>query len=132
MPTAQTTSALLGAIYSKLTGTGYAFRVYFGLAPDNAVQPFAVLNLATPSDVINVTGAGGSPAVEALEFVDIDVACYEQGGSAINALAMREACITGMLAVTGAVCLVSRQAPSPYSENGETWQQCIATVRYAH
>lgn len=130
--TKQTTSSLLGAIYSKLTGTGYSYRVYFGIAPDNAVQPFAVLNLATPSDVINVTGAGGSPAVEALEFVNIDVACYEQGETAINALAMREACITGMLAISGAVGLVSRQVPSQYSENGETWQQCIATVRFAH
>lgn len=130
--TTQTTSALLGAIYSKLTGTGYGYRVYFGVAPDNAVQPFAVLNISVPSDVVNVTGVGGSPAVEALEFVNVDIACYEQGETAINALAMREACITGMLAVSGAVGLVSRQVPSPYSENGETWQQCVATVRYAH
>lgn len=131
MPT-QTTSSLLGAIYSKLTGTGYSYRCYFGVAPDNAVQPFAVLNLATPSDVINVTGAGGSPAAEAFEFVDIDVACYEQGETAINALAMRESCITGMKTISGCVCLISRQIPTPYTENGETWQQCVATVRFAH
>ena len=131
MPT-QTTSALLGAIYSKLKGAGYGYRVYFGVAPDNAVQPFAVINISVPSDVINVTSATGSPAVEALEFVNVDIACYEQGETAINALAMRESCITGMLAVSGAVGLVSRQVPSPYSENGETWQQCVATVRYAH
>lgn len=131
MPTAQTTSALLGAIYSKLTGTGYAFRVYFGIAPDNAVQPFVVLSVGA-CETVNVTGAGGSPAVETLQFSDIDISCYEQGNSSINALAARELCITGMLAVTGAVGLVGRQPPQVDTSNGETWHQCTATVRFAH
>jgi len=131
MPT-QTTSALLGAIYSKLTGTGYSHRVYFDIAPEAAVQPFAVINMPMPSDVINVTANAGAPSAEAFEFVNVDISCYEQGESAINALAMRESCIAGMLEVAGAVGLVSRQTPQPYQQNGEIWHQCTATVRYAH
>lgn len=124
-----TFSSVLGSIYTKISGLGYA--CYPGVAPEGVSDPWVVIT-ELPSDCVNVIG--DSSAVELLSFLDVDIKCTEKsasthGASPIVAMGMREACLTVVQTIPEFVAVLGRNA---FTEDdlGITWNHSIATVRF--